>query len=47
MMSVESDVDVCFFLQNKMCPFLKQGVIIHVGHSILWNAVELFFSYIF
>ena len=33
---VESE---CFFLQNKICPFLAQGICIYVGHSFLWNTV--------
>jgi hypothetical protein len=24
-----------FFLQNKICPFLAQGISIYVGHSFL------------
>ena len=30
-----------FFLQNKICPLLRQGVYIYVGHSFLCNTVEL------
>jgi len=32
---VESE---CFFLQNKICPFLAQGTFIYVGHSFLYDA---------
>jgi hypothetical protein len=28
-----------FFLQNKICPFLRQGIYIHVGHSFFLNTV--------
>jgi hypothetical protein len=28
-----------FFLQNKICPFLRQGISIY--NSFLWNAVGL------
>jgi hypothetical protein len=28
-----------YFLQNKICPFLEQGICIYVDHSFLWNAV--------
>ena len=28
-----------WFLQNKMCPFLIQGICIYVGHSFLENIV--------
>ena len=28
-----------FFLQNKICPFLAQGICIYVGHSFSWNTV--------
>ena len=27
------------FYQNKICPFLAQGICIYVGHSFLWNTV--------
>ena len=30
-----------FFLQNKTCPFLLQGICIYVVHSFLWNTVGL------
>jgi hypothetical protein len=33
---VESD---WFYLQNKICPFLAQGIFIYVGHSFLRNTV--------
>jgi len=26
---------------NKMCPFLRQGIYIYVGHYFLWNTVGL------
>jgi hypothetical protein len=29
------------FLHNKICPFLRQGICNYVGHSILWNTIEL------
>jgi len=28
-------IRVVFFLQNKICPFLAQGICIYVGHSVL------------
>ena len=28
-------IRVLFFLQNKICPFLAQGICIYVGHSFL------------
>ena len=28
---------ISVFLQNKICPFLAQGICIYVGHSSLWN----------
>jgi hypothetical protein len=28
-----------FFLQNKICPFPRQGIYIYVGQSLLWNTV--------
>jgi hypothetical protein len=38
MISVSENVLVeseCFCLQNKICPFLSQGICIYVGHSFL------------
>jgi hypothetical protein len=32
---------VVFYLQNKICPFLLQGICIYVGHSFSWNTVGL------
>ena len=32
---------IIVFLQNKMCPFLRQGIYIYVGHYFLWNTVGL------
>ena len=32
-------VESVFFLQNKICPFLAQGICIYVGDSFLWNRV--------
>jgi hypothetical protein len=29
------------FIQNKICPFLKQGNCIYVGHSCFWNTFGL------
>ena len=28
-----------FFLTNKICPFLRQGIYSYVGQSLLWNTV--------
>jgi hypothetical protein len=36
---VESVFFFCFVLQNKIFPFLAQGICIYDGHSFLWNTV--------
>ena len=35
---VETD---CFCLQNKISPFLRQGIYIYVGHSFFVNERQL------
>ena len=39
--NLETFCDVSVFLHNKICPFLRQGICNYVGHSILWNTIEL------